>query len=265
MKTISVATMKGGEGKSVIAILLSNFLASLGYKVLVADLDPQQSVTNWHYSVLKERDFDKNIGIALFNNSIKNNTVLTNINNVSLVPGSFKLFAMRTMAPMMVSNCLAGVSGLYDFCILDTAGSWDNIVISALTASDFIIAPVTVKSEISLYANREWRTLISEEAAHVANKICCLLNWYSSSKSAMLYIEQYYKIHSMVFDTYLKEAKKQVEHAIDDHVLVTNNKTYNVLYPFLCGLTREVLGYFGMDAPANLPFFSAIDVEEAEA
>lgn len=45
---ITVASPKGGAGKTMTTILLAGEFAAGGYKVLVIDTDPQMSAKNWH-------------------------------------------------------------------------------------------------------------------------------------------------------------------------------------------------------------------------
>ncbi len=54
MKTILVANRKGGCGKTTVAITIAAALADGGWKVALADADPQKSATRW----LKRRPTD---------------------------------------------------------------------------------------------------------------------------------------------------------------------------------------------------------------
>lgn len=47
MQLISVINLKGGVGKTTIAVNLAATLADQGYPVLLVDADPQQSATQW--------------------------------------------------------------------------------------------------------------------------------------------------------------------------------------------------------------------------
>ncbi len=48
MKTVTLLAQKGGTGKSTLSIHLAVLAAAKKKKVLIADIDPQQSATFWH-------------------------------------------------------------------------------------------------------------------------------------------------------------------------------------------------------------------------
>ncbi|OQW67879.1 MAG: cobyrinic acid a,c-diamide synthase [Proteobacteria bacterium ST_bin12] len=47
MKTVLIANPKGGSGKTTLATNLAGYFASLNYRVMLSDLDRQQSATGW--------------------------------------------------------------------------------------------------------------------------------------------------------------------------------------------------------------------------
>ncbi|MES2546666.1 MAG: ParA family protein [Pseudomonadota bacterium] len=47
MKTVLIANPKGGSGKTTLATNLAGYFASLDYRVVLSDLDRQQSSTGW--------------------------------------------------------------------------------------------------------------------------------------------------------------------------------------------------------------------------
>ncbi|MDR0236949.1 ParA family protein [Acinetobacter sp.] len=72
MKTILVANLKGGCGKTITAITLATALAQKGYKVALADADGQKSALQWlkqrpeHAATIQSLDWrhEKSIGDA---------------------------------------------------------------------------------------------------------------------------------------------------------------------------------------------------------
>ena len=64
MKTICFSSIKGGTGKSSLCILTANYAASAGYRILVADLDLQNSASSYYLDSPDEAD-RKNIADAL--------------------------------------------------------------------------------------------------------------------------------------------------------------------------------------------------------
>lgn len=57
---ITIASPKGGSGKTMTTILLAGEFAAAGHKVLVVDTDPQESASRWHRN-------SKKVGFALRN------------------------------------------------------------------------------------------------------------------------------------------------------------------------------------------------------
>ena len=47
MRMISLSNNKGGSGKTTTTLSLAGVFAELGHRVLVVDLDPQGSATEW--------------------------------------------------------------------------------------------------------------------------------------------------------------------------------------------------------------------------
>ncbi|WP_210380951.1 ParA family protein, partial [Borreliella garinii] len=56
-KIITIASLKGGVGKSTTSIILANLL-SQKYKVLLIDTDDQAATTSYYYNELETQNFD---------------------------------------------------------------------------------------------------------------------------------------------------------------------------------------------------------------
>ncbi len=62
-KVVTIAQQKGGAGKTTIAVHVAVALVQRGYRVALIDVDPQGSLTKWHY-IREERFGEGNTGIT---------------------------------------------------------------------------------------------------------------------------------------------------------------------------------------------------------
>lgn len=62
-KVVTIAQQKGGAGKTTIAAHVAVALAERGFRVALIDVDPQGSLTKWHY-VREERFGEGNTGLT---------------------------------------------------------------------------------------------------------------------------------------------------------------------------------------------------------
>lgn len=85
MKLISFVAIKGGVGKTTLALLTGQYLANKGKKVLFMDLDHQCNLTHF-YDVYKDSETVANI--FLDSGDV---TILTVAPNIDLIPGSMRL------------------------------------------------------------------------------------------------------------------------------------------------------------------------------
>ena len=112
---ISLSNLKGGVGKSTIALNLAGYL-SKSSNVFLVDSDPQGSISDW-FNVRLKNDPDKLLHTTL---------------DVSDVPFS---------SDDLIS--LKGKSKKYDYIIIDCPPEDDRIMRTALAISDYAIIPVT--------------------------------------------------------------------------------------------------------------------------
>jgi chromosome partitioning protein len=108
---LSVATQKGGTGKSSTAINVASALASAGYRLAIIDTDPQATFTKWH----KKR---KQIGLNGFR--------LTNVPKGMLEE---EIEELRRDAKV-------------DIILIDCPGNLEDITSIAVRLSDAVLSPV---------------------------------------------------------------------------------------------------------------------------
>lgn len=147
MTTVTIGSLKGGVGKSSLAIQLGNCLGKAGKKVVQIDMDVNNSVSSYYLTdETKESISTRNIANALdkTENDLSDFTVSTEHENVELIASSLYLIDRRTISEKRLSQLLPKIKDKYDFVIIDTAPTYDNIVLNAYNASDFIITPANL-------------------------------------------------------------------------------------------------------------------------
>jgi len=141
MKSICFSSIKGGTGKSSLCILVANYAASAGYRVLVADLDLQNSATSYYLNSSDEAD-QKNIASMLHTERLAENIIPSNYPGIDLLASSLDLVKLRAIGDRTLKRILSVSNLVYDFLIIDTAPTYDNLVLNALNAADLILTPV---------------------------------------------------------------------------------------------------------------------------
>lgn len=149
MTVITVASLKGGVGKSTTSILLANNLAKRGFKILVIDLDTNNSCT-FYYTCgienIQEIIETKNVFEALSHNNTDDNVIQSTVENVDIIPSHLNIDKLRSCSFNELKKTLENSSTEYDYVIIDTAPHYDNIIINALKVSDFIFTPLDYDS-----------------------------------------------------------------------------------------------------------------------
>ncbi|AHH07476.1 Atpase, para family protein (plasmid) [Borrelia crocidurae DOU] len=150
-EVITIASIKGGVGKSTSAIIFATLL-SKKYKVLLVDIDTQASTTSYYHEKLIENGIDVvNINIyRVLNETLDINDSIVNIdNNLDFIPSYIHLHKfIRESIPLKelrLKECLFFLQNEYDYVVLDTNPSLDATLANALICSGYIIVPMTAE------------------------------------------------------------------------------------------------------------------------
>jgi chromosome partitioning protein len=171
--------VKGGVGKTYIAILLANFLAAAGIKVCLIDTDLNNSLSFYYLdedAFLKSKQL--NIAYALNNeeNSLKAFALNTKKPGIDLIASTPYLSDLRSINEKRLSRMLPTLTG-YDVIIVDCHPTYDNIVLNAINAANYIITPV-LKDTFSFNTAKFLSEVLSRDTEKV-NAWFVLLNGYN--------------------------------------------------------------------------------------
>lgn len=148
MISITVASTKGGVGKTSLAANLGALLADLGIRVLLIDADPQPTLSTY-YAIKKTAPFGltKLIHEAAVTSDVISHTEIENLDIVMsddpqaklpdwilhTADGRFRLkYALQDLAQ----------EDFYDVVLVDTQGAIGPLQDAAVLAASFLISPV---------------------------------------------------------------------------------------------------------------------------
>lgn len=146
-RVIAICNAKGGVGKTTTAVNLSAYLASLGRRVLLIDLDPQANASSALGSNplhTKESIYHGLLGEVEPQKLIRPSIVF----NFHYVPSAQHLAgALIELVNLpdreyFLRNFVHQVRHDYDYIVIDLSPSLSLLTVNALTASDEILIPV---------------------------------------------------------------------------------------------------------------------------
>lgn len=146
-RVISIASQKGGVGKTTTAINLGACLAQENKRVLVVDIDPQGNATSGfgiNGNDQRQSTYEVLIGQAEVHEAIMPTALAT----LDLMPAGQRLSGAEVeLVGMMaretrLKTCLAKVREEYDYVFIDSPPSLGLLTINSLTASDSVLIPL---------------------------------------------------------------------------------------------------------------------------
>jgi chromosome partitioning protein len=146
-KIISFTNQKGGVGKTTTCINLSAYLALLGKKVLIVDVDPQGNASSG-VGVEKTLKMQTIYNVMCGEIEIADVVRLTSIKGLEVVPSNVDLAGAELELVRMngreriLKNYLDKIRDSYDYICIDCPPSLGLLTVNALTAADSIIIPI---------------------------------------------------------------------------------------------------------------------------
>jgi chromosome partitioning protein len=241
MEVITFANIKGGVGKTSLAALMANYLAAGQQRVLLIDLDPQNSLTNLY--IRGDANLQEyNIQQALMRGDLAGNILATHKEGIQMIGSQFELFDLRSIQEHTLQRLLAAsqLDVQYDYVIIDTGGAWDNFVINAVHASDVIISPVDL-SHNTVKATQLLATKLQQETQKYGQWFVLINNFSTNNSLTSLYLEQLEQTFGaeVLLKSQIKSTIALKKH-LDANWSLSNKGDTKVLFQSIVQLAAEI-------------------------
>lgn len=146
-KIVSFINQKGGVGKTTTCVNMASYLAVMGKRVLLVDLDPQGNASS-SLGVDKDNNLKTIYNVIVDDNLLDEVIIKSKVDNLDIVPSNVDLAGAEIELVQMnnrekvVKKILQTVRNSYDFICIDCPPSLGLLTVNALTASDSIIIPI---------------------------------------------------------------------------------------------------------------------------
>lgn len=146
-KIVSFINQKGGVGKTTTCVNMASYLAVMGKRVLLVDLDPQGNASS-SLGIDKDNNLKTIYNVIVDDNLLDEVIIKSKVDNLDIVPSNVDLAGAEIELVQMnnrekvVKKILQTVRNSYDFICIDCPPSLGLLTVNALTASDSIIIPI---------------------------------------------------------------------------------------------------------------------------
>ena len=154
MKTLAVSNYKGGVGKTTTAVNLAHVFAGKGMKVLLVDLDPQASATDYFglYDSA-QREGCSSINLLYGHAPVEDSAFRTTCKGIDVVPSIIELVDQNELLlhEQTLKFALDDAASSYDIAIIDCSPVMKRLAFNAYAAASaggMVVIPVKLDSSV---------------------------------------------------------------------------------------------------------------------
>ena len=146
-KIVAFLNQKGGVGKTTTCVNMAGYLAQMGKKVLLLDIDPQGNASS-NLGIEKDSKPKTIYDVIVDDNTIDEVIQKTKLENLDIIPSDVDLAGAEIELVQMnnrekiVRNILRKIENNYDYICIDCPPSLGLITVNALTACDSVLIPI---------------------------------------------------------------------------------------------------------------------------
>ncbi len=146
-RIIAFANQKGGVGKTTTCVNMATFMALMGKKVLLVDLDPQGNATS-NLGFTKDGSYNSIYQVMSEQKPVTEAIYETKVQNLSIIPANIDLAGVEVELVYMnsreyvIRKIFEQVKNSYDYITIDCPPSLGLLTINAFTAANAVIIPI---------------------------------------------------------------------------------------------------------------------------
>ena len=146
-KIIAFTNQKGGVGKTTTCINVAAYLAAMGKRTLVVDMDPQGNATSG-LGVEKNKDLATLYDVMSGEKTSAEVIQKTVMKGLDIIPATVDLagaeieLVQKDARERIVKEILTPLRAIYDYIFIDCSPSLGLLTVNALTAADSVAIPI---------------------------------------------------------------------------------------------------------------------------